>query len=201
MIHWLVGDRADDIRFRLRKLLWSDEVLNSYSMVIIDCPPRFTTGAIQAIAAATHVLIPTKLDSPSSDAVVTFGRQIEILRDGGICPDINYAGVVATMIRGPVDYEPDRLALNDKLAQTWDAGGLNGKTACLPADFDISESVAFGDAADRGIAYHVLGNKQQDRTLKDQFRRLGHTVAVKMHLPPAFQGIDTNATTPTRAMA
>ena len=201
MIHWLVSDRADDIRFRLRKLLWSNEVLNSYSMVIIDCPPRFTTAALQSIAAATHILIPTKLDAPSTDAVVTFGRQIEILRRGGICPSIKYVGVVATMVRGNANYEPDRLALNDKLSQPWDAGGLDAKTTCLPPSVDIRESVAFGDAADRGIAYHVLGNNQQDRLIKDQFRRLGHEVAVQMQLPPTFRGTDNNASTPIRTMA
>jgi chromosome partitioning protein len=201
MINWLVSDRADDIRFRLRKLLWSNEVLNSYSMVIIDCPPRFTTAAVQAIAAATHVLIPTKLDSPSADAVVTFGRQIEIFREAGICPTIQYIGAVATMVRGTVNYAPYRQALNDKLGQTWGEGGLDGKTNCLPQDVDIPESTFFADAANSGIAYDVLRNSERERAVKSDIRRLGDTVAVRMHLPPAFHGTETNDTEPAGAMA
>ncbi len=201
MIHWLVSDRKTDIRFRLRELLWSNEILNSYSMVIIDCPPRFTTAAVQAIAAATHVLIPTKLDSPSADAVVTFGRQIEILRAGGVCPNIDYIGVVATMVRGSVNYAQARRSLSDKLARSWVDGGLAGKTVCLPPDVDIPESTAFADAADRGIAYNVCGNGERERALKEQIRRLACTVAVRMHLPPAFQGIETDATPPVPTVA
>jgi len=201
MIHWLVSDRRQDIRFRLRELLWSDEVLNSYSMVVLDCPPRFTTASVQAIAAATHILIPTKLDSPSADAVVTFGRQIEILREARICSNIEYLGVVATMVRGSVNYEADRRELNDKLARNWGQGGLDGRTVCLPPDVDIPESTVVADAADRGIAYHVCGNSERERALKNQVRKLGHEVAVGMHLPLAFHGTETNATPPIRTMA
>ena len=73
--------------------------MDSYSAIVIDCPPRFTTAAIQAFAAATHFLVPTKLDLASSEAVYDFVRQIELLRGMKICwPEARYIGVVATMV-------------------------------------------------------------------------------------------------------
>jgi len=190
MVEWLVGDRRLDVRFTLRELLWSKEVVNAYSMVIIDCPPRFTTASIQAIAAATHLLIPTKLDAPSSDAVVTFGRQIEILRDAGICSHLKYVGVVGAMVRGTADYEPDRQRLEDRLSLSWDDGGLNGWAACLPKHADIPESVAFRDAAGRGIAYNLMGEGQAHAKVRNSFRYLGHLVAREMNLPQPLMGDD-----------
>jgi chromosome partitioning protein len=98
MIEWLLGDRKYDIRFRLLELLANDAVRDSFSAIIIDSPPRLTTGAIQALAAGTHVLIPTILDEPSAEAVLTFVGQIEKFRMEGLCPKIKHLGVVATMI-------------------------------------------------------------------------------------------------------
>jgi chromosome partitioning protein len=40
MVEWLIGNRKSDIRFTLRKLLWSDAVASSFSAIIVDCPPR-----------------------------------------------------------------------------------------------------------------------------------------------------------------
>lgn len=76
MIEWLLGDRRADIRFRLAEVLHDPVVRNAFSVIIIDSPPRLTTGAIQALAAGTHLLIPTVMDAPSAEAVVSFVRQV-----------------------------------------------------------------------------------------------------------------------------
>jgi hypothetical protein len=47
MIEWLLSDRSTDIRFRLLKTLSDDAVRDAFSLIIIDSPPRLTTGAIQ----------------------------------------------------------------------------------------------------------------------------------------------------------
>jgi chromosome partitioning protein len=80
MVEWLLGDRQYDVRFRLAELLHSNGVREAFSLIIIDSPPRLTTGAIQALAAGPHLLVPIILDEPSSEAVVTFIRQVETYR-------------------------------------------------------------------------------------------------------------------------
>src|SRR5262249_8762440 len=60
----LVGKlfRSQDVRYTLAEILHSQAVLGSFDIVLIDCPPRLTTGEIQAFCASSHLLIPTILD-------------------------------------------------------------------------------------------------------------------------------------------
>jgi hypothetical protein len=48
MIEWLIGDRSNDVRFALRRLLWSDAVKSNFSIIVIDCPPTLQPGPIRA---------------------------------------------------------------------------------------------------------------------------------------------------------
>lgn len=188
MVEWLISDRQEDIRFRLRNLLWSDHVASSFSAVIIDCPPRFTTGAIQAFAAATHVLIPTKLDYASREAVVTFARQLELLRSAGICwKKLKHIGVVATMVNPVANVENLRIELDDKLALPFNLGGVDGKTRCLGPATDIHENVIFRDAGGKGIAYFLMGDSQRTARVKSAIQVLAHHVAREMNLPLSLQ--------------
>jgi chromosome partitioning protein len=188
MVEWLIGDRVDDIRFRLRELLWSDQVASNFSTVIIDCPPRFTTGAIQAFAAATHVLIPTKLDYASREAVVTFARQLELLRTAGICwRKLKHIGVVATMVSPVSNVEHLRIELDDKLALPFNQGGVDGKTRCIGSATDVHENVIFRDAGGKGIAYFLMGDGQRTARVKSAIQVLAHHVAREMNLPQSLQ--------------
>jgi cellulose biosynthesis protein BcsQ len=191
MVEWLISDRTEDIRFRLRRLLWSQEVISTYSAVVVDCAPRFTTAVVQALAAATHILIPTKLDRASHEAVISFGRQVEILRQAGICSEaMHYAGVVGTMVNGNV--EPLRTQLNDKLQASWVNGGLDGKAAVFDSNLDIVQNVIFRDAGGHGIAYFLMGENQQLAGVKGAIKRIASRVAQEMHLPHCFTngGVD-----------
>ncbi len=66
----LVGDvlKIKDVRYNLAELLQSKAVREEFDVVILDCPPRLTTSTIQALCAASHLLIPTILDQPSAEA-------------------------------------------------------------------------------------------------------------------------------------
>jgi chromosome partitioning protein len=188
MIEWLIGDRKIDIRFGLRNLLWSDAVSSSFSAVIIDCPPRFTTGAIQAFSAATHLLIPTKLDYASREAVVSFARQIELLRNAKVCWEgLKYVGVVATMVNPVANVDNLRRELNDKLALPIDRGGVNGKTQCIGSETDINDNVIFRDVGGKGIAYCLMGESQSVLRAKKAIQILSQHVAREMGLPHNLQ--------------
>ncbi len=188
MVEWLIGDRKSDIRFRLRNLLWSDAVTSSFSAVIIDCPPRFTTGAIQVVAAATHLLIPTKLDYASREAVVSFARQIELLRNAKVCwEELKYLGVVATMVDPAQTVDNLRRELDDKLRLPSDRGGVDAKTRWIGSQTDIHENVIFRDAGGRGIAYLLMGNSQRTARVKLAIQTLARHVAREMNLPHSLQ--------------
>lgn len=42
---------------------------DAYDLVLIDCPPSFTVGAISALGAANSVIVPVKLDAFSFDGM------------------------------------------------------------------------------------------------------------------------------------
>ena len=69
MTRWHSGQTNEDVRFRLRVRLHSPQLRDHYDAVIIDCPPRLTTGSINALAASDYVLIPVLLEDTSAEAV------------------------------------------------------------------------------------------------------------------------------------
>jgi cellulose biosynthesis protein BcsQ len=173
MVEWLL-ERKYDVRFRLYDILHSNVVRDAFSLIIIDSPPRLTTAAIQALAAGSHLLIPTILDAPSSEGVVSFVTQVERFKRDGLCPHLDYIGVVATMVSGSSEAEETRL--NDRLK---DVGGV---VKLLPSFTYIKDSVKFRDAAGRGIAYFSMGNAQDTLNIKGPIRELAEIIKHRMGL-------------------
>jgi cellulose biosynthesis protein BcsQ/cell division protein FtsB len=93
MTRWHAGLLTEDIRFRLRAALHSRHLRESYDVVLIDCPPRLTTGCVNALAASDYVLIPVLLDAISAEAVP---RMLIWLKNFQMtsCVDLNVLGVV-----------------------------------------------------------------------------------------------------------
>lgn len=84
-----------DPRFRFRLHLHQPTVFDKFDVVIFDSPPRVTTSVANALACSDYVLIPTKLDRGSIDAVPrTLGWMKSL---GGNCP-AEVLGVVASHV-------------------------------------------------------------------------------------------------------
>jgi len=64
-----------------------------YDVVLIDCPPRLTTGCVNALAASDYVLIPVLLEKTSTEAVP---RTLSWLKrfQAQVCTELNVLGVV-----------------------------------------------------------------------------------------------------------
>jgi cellulose biosynthesis protein BcsQ len=62
-------DSKNDQRFRFRSILHQREVTEGFDVVIFDCPPRLTTSTVNALTTSDYVLIPTKLDERSFEAI------------------------------------------------------------------------------------------------------------------------------------
>lgn len=58
-----------DARFLFRKVLHQREITDYFDVVIFDCPPRLTTSTVNALTTSDFVLIPTKLDERSFEAI------------------------------------------------------------------------------------------------------------------------------------
>jgi cellulose biosynthesis protein BcsQ len=75
---WIINHGGLDVRCILRSALHDPIFQDNFDLILIDCPPRWTTGSINAIACCDYVLIPTMLDRVSSEAVP---RLLQWLRD------------------------------------------------------------------------------------------------------------------------
>jgi len=165
-----------DVRYNLYELLHTKAVQEAFDIVITDCPPRVSTGVIQALCAARHVLIPTILDLPSAEATVSFCNELQELKKQGICPKLNYAGIVGTMVSANVDQIAERAALEkirDGLRDIHFPSGL------LAEEHFMRKYTAFVKDAEEGIAYLTMGDAQ----IREAIGSLAEYVASMVELP------------------
>ncbi len=105
---WLTNASPDDVRFRLLKRLRSPAFEHNFDLVIIDTGPRLTLGSVNALVAATHLIIPTASDARSIEAVALFLRRVSTMKRGQLgaanpvrlCPQLQVLGVLPTLTSG-----------------------------------------------------------------------------------------------------
>lgn len=73
LLDWLMDPEPGvDARYRLAQLLLNPSVRQRYSVIILDMPPRMTLGAVNALVASHHLIVPTIFDNLSVEAVRQF---------------------------------------------------------------------------------------------------------------------------------
>ncbi|MGE0023520.1 MAG: ParA family protein [Hyphomicrobium sp.] len=188
MVEWLIGRRTDDVRYHLATVLHDEEVQSRYQRVIIDAPPRLTTACVQALAACTHVLIPTVLDELSAEAVGAFADQLRINQE--IWPHLRIVGVVGAMTENSTvkdgllkddplkDYEGLALSnIRDTLrAAVETARPPLNDASVLPIECFIPNKTELGRLAGYGIAYANTGRTAVLAEIKECFDRLGDEI-------------------------
>lgn len=167
MIEWLIEDRPHAMPYALADALHDQAVQDPFDAIIIDAPPRLTTSMIQSLCASTHVLIPTIMDRLSAEAVTTFVDQIETLKARGICPYLNYAGIIGNDVGQGGDPEGTARTMIDGLIDS----GHEDVPLLDPAHW-IPTRAALSRNAGSSIAY-LEAEQTADRT---EVRRLFDTV-------------------------
>lgn len=170
LIDWK-NDPTNDVRYRLRDVLASPD-FSEYDVVIIDAPPRFSTGTINALCASTHLLIPTILDLLSSEAVTYFATQLQELKPT-VFPHLNVVGVVPTMIhpgRGELTSREDRVAerINAEMRR------LLGADSWVLKDAAVPRLAAIMNVAGEGIA-SVMNDE-----VKELFESIGPKITRRL---------------------
>jgi cellulose biosynthesis protein BcsQ len=175
--------QPNEMRYNLARLLHSEAIRENFDLVIIDCPPRLTAGTVQALCASSHVLIPTLLDKPSGESVVSFCDQLEGMKSAGLCPHLNYVGIVASR------YAAHQAAWRGTLNEIQDQLKLRQlKCGFLPTETFIPQSVAVVRNPEEGIAYFSLHGSQQAANAKQAIIALAEHVAAQVCVPktPSF---------------
>jgi chromosome partitioning protein len=169
LTRWLTDQKRNEIRFTLHSYLHSSEFQKSFDIVIIDAPPRLTTGTINAVCASTHLLIPTVLDNMSTQAALnTLGAFYEVRRS--FLPTLRILGIVPTFVAqaGRLnEREADALvAMQERMPEYW-------KSPPLPEIFSdswVCRREAIAKVAGQGIAY------LSDSSTRAMFEALGERV-------------------------
>ncbi len=193
MVEWLVAKRSDDIRFTLARLLHDPKVQDRFDIILIDAPPRLTTGCIQALAAATHVLLPTVLDDLS--AVGTGGFVGQLVTNQSLWPHLSLLGAFGNMTaRSTVDanghvrddaladYEADAVtSTRDAICAALDEAGsaLRASQAApmLPIECFIPNKAEISRKAGKAVLYgSATGGSTAVQDIRRAYDRLGDEI-------------------------
>jgi cellulose biosynthesis protein BcsQ len=90
---WQLKIAEDDVRYRLRKILHSEEIAERFDFILLDCPPRLTTACVNALAASDYVMIPVLPNPLATAAVPRLLRWLQHLRRAA-CPELSVIGVI-----------------------------------------------------------------------------------------------------------
>lgn len=148
MSDWLRSD-GPDLMYRLCALLKTPAYQEKFGAIIIDCPPRLTTGSINALCASTHLLVPTTLDEMSSQAATYFLDQVSRMGQT-VFPRLKVLGVVPTLTYRDAPYLVAEKAalrhLSDYGKRVWRREDLVLSSAVVPRTAKISNHAGVGVA-------------------------------------------------------
>jgi cellulose biosynthesis protein BcsQ len=154
LLKWLRQRGAPDVRFYLAQALLGEHIQSPQTgadIILIDAPPRLTTGAVNALVAGTHLIVPTSLDPLAAETVRSFLRQAWAIRTQ-LNQGLELAGVLGTMTsarplnRSLKRAELDAAAIAKKGLDEWHANRHF-------FDRDIQDLAAISNEAGRRIAY------------------------------------------------
>ncbi|MGP0092459.1 MAG: ParA family protein [Xanthobacteraceae bacterium] len=170
MLRWLIDDHyTADIRHVVARAVCTPQVRQQFDVVIFDCPPRLTTGTVNALCASTHLLVPTVLDKMSARAVGPTLENVKRLADK-LNPTLELLGAVGNLTR------QDRLSEAEEIARVTVRSGLEAWGPGYPVfDRTIPRRQVVTKAAGEEIAY--LGNAQENRDFRDLFNKLGDQIS------------------------
>jgi chromosome partitioning protein len=169
LFRWLLGRSEDDVRYRLAEMLLSPRIQTVYDRLILDTPPRVTLGLVNALCAATHLVVPTRLDGLSIEAVQSFLATLDGFRPRPLPPSQRYRVVglqKAWSGARMTEAEQHALAELDRLfAMRGEPARLFLRDAILPTMSGVTR------VAGRGLAV------QTEPSVRPEFDRLGRMIA------------------------
>jgi cellulose biosynthesis protein BcsQ len=174
LLQWVIGDVQADIRYLLANVLLSDAVQKNFDRVIIDAPPRTSTGFVNALCASTHLFIPTVLDQLSTDGVKSFLTDFDKLQPV-LFPVLKLVGILGTMKRNSGETfdkseETALKSLRDDLTKRFGSDHHLWQDQIMPRMQEFARtagvSVAYPKEAGVRLIVETLGEKIAERAMK-----------------------------------
>jgi cellulose biosynthesis protein BcsQ len=174
LVGWLTGDVADDVRFRLRTLLHSRDPNHRHDVILLDCPPRFTPSAINALACSDLVIVPTPLDALNRERVILFAKWVARLKRERVVSPACALSVLANFVE-----TSERQHVVSILQGLVADVELVGEQSLQPFDVYIPRRVAIRNAAARREFATLV-----DDEMGEVFTKLAEAVCVRLGLEP-----------------
>ena len=114
-------------------------VNHSYDFALLDCPPSLGLMTINALVAATGVVVPIQPQTNDIRALRLFIDTLEKVKGAGLNPNIELIGILPTLV-------DDRLIHHKEALQILEQSGL----AMMPVT--IARSVKVAEAAAGGVS-------------------------------------------------
>lgn len=109
-----------------------------YDYILIDCPPSLGLLTINALAAASDVLIPVQAEYYALEGLSQLLTTVQRIREGGINPSLQIFGVMVTM------YDK-RTSLSDQvLGELTNYFGDKMFKTTIPRNVRLAEAPSFG---------------------------------------------------------
>jgi chromosome partitioning protein len=174
LFRWLVG-KDPEIRYNLHKYLqaapFQIESKTSFDLVLIDCPPRLLTGSVNALAASTHVLVPTILDGQSHLATLNTLAAIQQFRQC-LNPNLKTLGVVPSLVSAST-YSPNELHFIEELER--EIAKFHDPIPVLK-ERKIIRRAQLARAGGSELLYFSLANDQATQAIRSMFATLASYV-------------------------
>ena len=126
---------SNDKEQRLKNVL--APILAHYDFIIIDCPPTLNMLTVNALVAATGVLVPMQCEYYSLEGLSSLLDTIEQIR-GSVNPTLNLEGILRTM------YDARNRLTNDVNNQLHQHFGEKVFKTVIPRNVRLAEAPSFG---------------------------------------------------------
>lgn len=170
MADWMQSGNGE-LMYRLCNLLRQPAFQEKFGAILIDCPPRLTTGSINGLCASTHLLVPTTLDDMSAQAAQYFLTQVDRMCQT-VFPKLKVIGIVPSIVYGNGDTLIGEKRTHDRLREygksVWKRDNFVLSAGSIPRAADIS------NYAGNGVAYVRKARARQI------FERLGREVEKRL---------------------
>lgn len=140
-------------------------VAGDYDYILIDCPPSLNMLTVNALVAATSVMIPMQCEYYALEGLSALLKTIESIR-GSLNPDLKIEGLLRTM------FDPRNNLANDVTAQLTQHFGEKLYRTVIPRNVRLAEAPSHGlpvllfDKASRGAeAYLALAGEMLRRDM------------------------------------
>lgn len=158
----LLDELAREVR--LRKAL--DEIRDHYDFIFIDCPPALSMLTVNALVAATAIMIPMQCEYYALEGLTALLSSIDKIRKY-LNPDLKIEGLLRTM------YDPRNNLANQVSAQLLEHFGEQVYRTIIPRNVRLAEAPSHGlpvlkyDKSSSGaLAYLALAGEMLRRENK-----------------------------------